>query len=145
MRPLRTPASLTDALGIQIWHDASGNGVPVSKIASDQGPPHCGWQDITFLTLATGSGERQFLRDTTGKLRDFLATTFDAGSTVPKGATDTGYDRDGRSPLAGVRRHRGVPGGQDEPRQGGAVASCQGACRMRLVCGPPDFLNSADP
>lgn len=94
--PSELPASVTDALGIQVWHDASGNRIPVAKIESYPGPDHCDWQNITFLTLDTESGERQYLRDTTGELRDFLATTFDDSSSVPKRATDTGFERDGR-------------------------------------------------
>jgi len=73
-----------------------GIGIPVAKIESYPGPDHCDWQNITFLTLDTESGERQYLRDTTGELRDFLATTFDDSSSVPKRATDTGFERDGR-------------------------------------------------
>ena len=94
--PSEFPASVTNEVGIQVWHDASGNRIPVAKIESYPGPEHCNWQNITFLTLDTKSGERQYLRDTTGELRDFLATTFDANSAVPKQATDTGFERDGR-------------------------------------------------
>ena len=58
---------MTDALGIQVWHDASGNRVPVATIESRPGAEHCDWQDITFLTLHTANGEQQYLRDTTGE------------------------------------------------------------------------------
>ena len=94
--PSEFPASVTDALGIEVWKDATGDRVPVTKIQSGPGPEHCNWQDITFLTLGTENGERQFLRDTTGELRQMLATTFDASATVPKQATDTGFERHGR-------------------------------------------------
>lgn len=94
--PSEFPASVTDALGIEVWRDASGKRVPVTEVQSGPGPEHCDWQDITFLTLDTENGERQYLRDTTGELRDLLATTFDASATLPKQATDTGFRRDGR-------------------------------------------------
>ena len=94
--PSELPASVTVALDIQVWRDASGNRIPVAKVESYPGPEHCDWQNITFLTLDTKSGERQYLRDVTGEFRDILATTFDASSAVPKQATDTGFQRDGR-------------------------------------------------
>ncbi len=94
--PSEFPASVTDALGIQVWQNATGDRVPVTKIQSYPGPEHCNWQNITFLTLDTNNHERQYLRDTTGRLRQMLATTFDATATLPKQATDTGFERDGR-------------------------------------------------
>ena len=94
--PAEFPASVTDAFDTQVWQDASGNRVPIAKIWSSQGPEHCGWEDITFLTLTTPDGEREYLRDTTGELRDSLATTFDPSATVPDGAIDTGYEQGGR-------------------------------------------------
>ncbi len=94
--PSEFPARVTDALGIQVWQDALGNRVPVTKIQSFQGPEHCNWQDITFLLLEGESGERQYLRDTKGELTDYLSTTFQAGGDLPRGAIDTGFERDGR-------------------------------------------------
>jgi hypothetical protein len=94
--PAELPASVTDELGIQVWHDASGNRIPVAKIQSYPGSEHCDWEDITFLTLTTKNGGRQYLRDTTGELRDLLATKFNADAKVPKQATDTGFERAGR-------------------------------------------------
>lgn len=93
--PSEFPASVTDALGIQVWEDAAGDRVPVANVQSYPGPEHCDWQDITFLTLDTENGERQYLRDTTGELRQMLTTTFDASATLPEQATDTGFERDG--------------------------------------------------
>lgn len=94
--PSELPAEVTDALDIQVWKDASGKRVPVTTITSRAGPEHCDWQDITFLDVDTKSGEREYLRDTTGELGSYLTTTFDASATVPKQAIDTGYERDGR-------------------------------------------------
>ena len=42
---------------------------------------------------------RQFLRDTTGELADLTRTTYDGSATLPDGARDTGYQRDGRGAL----------------------------------------------
>lgn len=68
--PSEFPASVTDAPGIRVWHDASGKRIPVAKTESNPGPEHCDWQDITF----------------------------DPSATVPKKAIDTGFERDGRRP-----------------------------------------------
>jgi hypothetical protein len=94
--PSELPDQVTSALGIQVWHDASGNRIPVAKIESYPGPEHCDWQDITFLTVDTKSGERLFVRDSTGELGDLLVTAYDAVSTLPKHAIDTGFERGGR-------------------------------------------------
>jgi hypothetical protein len=94
--PSEFPGSVTDALGIEVWSDDSGNRVPVTTISSSAGPEHCGWQDITFLTLGGKTRERQYLRDTTDELGDFLATTFDASVSVPTRAIDTGFELDGQ-------------------------------------------------
>lgn len=96
MRPVGVPSLGDRRDGHRGLHDAAGNRVPVAEIESSPGPEHCGWQDITFLTLDTGSGARQYLRDTTGELNRFLATTFDPSSSLPEGATDTGFEREGR-------------------------------------------------
>jgi len=94
--PSELPAAVTDELGIGVWQDARGARVPVTRIVSYAGPEHCGWQDVTFLVLGGEQRPRQFLRDTSGELRRWLATTFDARTTLPEDATDTGFERDGR-------------------------------------------------
>ena len=94
--PAEFPASVTEAFDTQVWRDASGNRIPTTTIESSQGPQHCGWEDITFLTLDTADGERLYLRDTTGELRGSLVTAFDPSATVPVGAIDTGFERGGR-------------------------------------------------
>jgi hypothetical protein len=94
--PSELPAEVTEALGIQVWHDAAGNRVPVTVIRSSQGPEHCDWQDITFLHIGPQRDAEEYLRDTTGELADLLSTTYDGAATVPRNATDTGLRRDGR-------------------------------------------------
>jgi hypothetical protein len=84
------------ALDTDVWQDARGNRVPIDTITSYRGPEHCDWQDITFLVLGTGTAERRYLRDTKGELSHYLATTFDPSAALPRQATDTGFERDGR-------------------------------------------------
>ncbi len=95
--PAELPAKVTDALGIGVWENASGRRVPVTKVRSFQGAKHCSWEDITFLHLGPGKKESdQYVRDTGGEFKRFLATTYDDHARLPEGATDTGFRRDGR-------------------------------------------------
>ena len=93
--PAELPSAVTDDLGVQVWTDAAGRRAPITTVRSFAGPGHCDWQDITFLVLADRAGERQYLRDVTGRLGDLLATTYADGVPVPESATDTGLSRDG--------------------------------------------------
>lgn len=102
--PAELPASVTEALGIEVWEDPLGARVPVTEIRSFKGAEHCDWQDITFLILGQAEDGRgdpsddadEFLRDTTGELADYLRTSYDATASLPKRAVDTGFSRDGR-------------------------------------------------
>lgn len=94
--PSELPAAVTDALGIGVWETTSGARVPVSRVRSFQGPEHCDWQDITFLSLGPEGEAEQYLRDVHGELVEFLRTTYDATAVLPRTATDTGLQRDGR-------------------------------------------------
>lgn len=45
------PPELAEALGLDVWTDASGRRVPTTRAASSRGPEHCNWDDMTFLSL----------------------------------------------------------------------------------------------
>ncbi len=99
--PAELPAEVTDDLGIEVWTDAAGRRVPVTKVRSSQGQEHCEWQDITFLTLGgAGTRTQQFLGgspDAIAELEpDALRTTYEANAELPADATDTGLRHDGR-------------------------------------------------
>ena len=94
--PAELPGRVTDALGIGVWEDASGNRVPVTDVHSFSGPEHCDWQDITFLVVGPEEKADQYLRDTTGALAELLRTAYAADATLPADATDTGLRRNGR-------------------------------------------------
>jgi hypothetical protein len=95
--PAELPAEETEALGIGVWTDADGRRVPTTTIVSYDGPEHCDWQDIVFVTLGDGPDAEQLLRDVDGEFgRSWLTTTYDGAATLPPGARDTGYRRDGR-------------------------------------------------
>lgn len=94
--PAELPAKVTDALGIEVWRDASGRRAPVSEVESYRGAEHCGWQDITFLLLRSTDETREYIRDPRGELGDFLHTAYDGSATLPAGATNTGLHRDRR-------------------------------------------------
>ncbi len=90
--PAELPAAVTDELGLNVWLDAEGRRVPMSKLHSADGPEHCDWQDIVFLHL----DDKTFLRDTHGELAEALRTTYSATVALPRDAKDTGYQHDGR-------------------------------------------------
>src|SRR3954454_17113681 len=90
------PDDVTEALGVGVWTDEHGARVPVATISSRQGPAHCGWEDITFLSVGSGRTADLYLRDTSGELQAYLATTFAADAQLPEDAADTGYRRNGR-------------------------------------------------
>jgi hypothetical protein len=94
--PAELPPRVTDALGIEVWNDASGRRAPVGEVESYRGPEHCGWQDITFLLLRSGDDTREYVRDPRGELADFLQTAYDGSATLPAGATNTALHRDRR-------------------------------------------------
>lgn len=94
--PAELPATVTEALGIQVWQDESGARVPVTDIRSFQGAEHCDWQDITFLEVGPEQQADEYVRDTHGEFADLLHTAYDASAILPDDATDTGYHRDGR-------------------------------------------------
>jgi hypothetical protein len=94
--PAELPASVTEALDIEVWHDASGARVPLATIRSFRGPKHCDWQNITFLRLGPEATADEYLRDPTGELAAYVTATYDATSALPLGAKDTGFHHYGR-------------------------------------------------
>lgn len=90
--PSELAPAVSDALGVQVWEDASGDRVPTGTIQAYTGAEHCDWQDLTFLeaegvTYVDGDGHGF------GRM---LRATYDADAELPDDATDTGYRRDGR-------------------------------------------------
>ena len=95
--PSELPREVTDELNIGVWQDDSGRRVPVTRIQSFQGAEHCSWTDITFLLVGQEEPADWYVRDTTGgDFSGLLRTTFANEATLPEGATDTGFRRDGR-------------------------------------------------
>ncbi|MFG2958105.1 hypothetical protein ACGF5O_30870 [Streptomyces sp. NPDC048291] len=88
--PSELPASVTSGQGRhEIWTDARGHRVPVTKITSSAGAGHCGWQSAHFLTV----GGRTYVRDPHGVFAEdsVLAGRYDGDATMPADAHDTGY------------------------------------------------------
>ena len=105
--PAEWPAETTDALDMQIWTDVDGARVPTTEVTSFPGSEHCDWQRITFLWLGVNGNEDAgfdaYLRDTRGELAEFLTTTYDGSTELPDGATDTGWQHDGRQLWLGTK------------------------------------------
>jgi hypothetical protein len=103
--PAELPAAVTEDLGIGVWEDASGRRLPVRRVHSYQGPEHCSWTDITFLLVGPDYDRADwYVRDATGESPDLLRGTFDDDATLLKGATSTGWRRDGRELWLDVRQ-----------------------------------------
>jgi hypothetical protein len=95
---------VAEAMGIDVWEDATGARVPVTVISSFQGAEHCDWQDITFLVLGSDRDSDEYVRDTEGELRELLRSRYDPDASLPKGAINTGYHLDGRRLWLGPER-----------------------------------------
>lgn len=93
--PAELPPAFTEAAGIGVWTDRAGKPVPTTEVQSSDGPEHCDWDDIVFLTVGDRGTGRQYLRDTEGELAGYLRTTFADDVRVPPDAEDTGWRRDG--------------------------------------------------
>ncbi|MCW2748072.1 MAG: hypothetical protein JWP10_1214 [Nocardioidaceae bacterium] len=94
--PSELAPEIADSGPLDVWTDPAGNRVPVTTIASHRGAEHCGWEDITFVTLGDYAKDISYWRDTTGELADSLRTTYDGSSRLPAGATNTTYRYGGR-------------------------------------------------
>jgi hypothetical protein len=100
--PAELPEAFTDHLDLQVWTDAAGARVPVTQVVSFPGAEHCDWQDITFLRLGddpTGVDRdrlEEYLRDTTGELRQLESSAFSDHAQLPADAKDSGWHHDGR-------------------------------------------------
>ena len=94
--PAELPGDVAEDLGYGVWRPESVTPVPVARVRSSAGPEHCDWEDITFLVLGPDDDALPYLRDTHGELEDLLRTTYDDSAVLPRGATDTGYRRNGR-------------------------------------------------
>lgn len=114
--PAELPASVTEALEIGVWADESGERAPVTEIYSFKGAEHCAWEHITFLHVGLVDPQAQFVRDTEDQFTGFLTTTFATVDSVPNGAVDTGYDRNGRSLWLTPERDAAYLVSDDDPR-----------------------------
>jgi hypothetical protein len=91
--PSEFPATVAEELGIRVWHDQHGDRVPVSTITHYPGPEHCGWQDITFLSMG-GADDAQYVADREGEFAGLLKTSYDGDAVLPEDAVDTGFEYD---------------------------------------------------
>lgn len=89
---------MTEALEIEVWEDAAGARVRVSRITSYHGMEFCDWHDSMFLTMGFGVAGREtsYVRDARGNLADLVRGTSDGSATLPEGARNTGWRHDGR-------------------------------------------------
>ncbi|MEO6471611.1 MAG: hypothetical protein ABIR57_06960 [Aeromicrobium sp.] len=102
--PAEFPESVTRTLGIDVWQDASGARVPISRVQSFKGAEHCNWEDVTFLRVVMSGTTVEYVRDPYGTLEDSLPSAYDGSATLPDRATDTGLRHAGRQLWLGPDR-----------------------------------------
>jgi hypothetical protein len=96
--PAELPARITDALGVEIWQDRRGRRVPTTEVSSYTNG-FCDAPDAGLLELhrqQAGRTKLQFVRDPSGIFREFLGGRYEASSSLPAEATDTGWHRGGK-------------------------------------------------
>jgi hypothetical protein len=93
--PSEYPPELTDDLNIGVWEDEAGRRVPITRVQSFQGAEHCSWTHITFLLVGRERKADMYVRDAQNEFGELLRTTFANKATLPEGATDKGWRRDG--------------------------------------------------
>ena len=63
-----------------------------AEVVAYAGDKHCDWQSLTVLRL---DDKRQYVRDPEGIVeKQWLASTYNAQATLPRDATNTGYNHD---------------------------------------------------
>jgi hypothetical protein len=130
--PAELPEDVAEALGYEVWEDASGARIPVAEVRSSPGPEHCDWQDITFLNLgADDRNVEQYVRDTDGEFADWTTTRYDGAAVLPEDATDTGFHREGRGLWLGTRPDAAYLVSLDDP----ADVERWPAAREQIACG----------
>jgi hypothetical protein len=94
------PESVSAAAGVQIWSDGAGRRVATARVLSSRGPEHCGWQDMTFLSLDGGMNGRTkgetYIDRPSADLAEYVDTEPEPHVALPAGAVDTGYHRGDR-------------------------------------------------
>lgn len=78
-----------------MWTDTDGLAVPTTKLTVMSGPEHCGWEDMTFLSLGRTDREATFVREPDSDLSDYFAEPYRAHAQLPDGAVDTGFRHGG--------------------------------------------------
>ncbi|WP_147392048.1 hypothetical protein [Amnibacterium setariae] len=91
------PESVSRARGVQVWTDADGTRVPTSTVVSADGPAHCAWQSMTFLTLGDGTKDPvSYVARPLQELGEYFDRPYREHVRVPSDARDTGWRREGR-------------------------------------------------
>lgn len=107
-------------LGVELWQDPDGRPVPTTDVTSHRGPEHCDWQDVTWLRVGQdGELDEDFDEylsgDDDGQFADYLTSTPDDAASLPRDATDTGWQRDGRELWLGERPRAAYLVSLDDP------------------------------
>ena len=73
-----------------MWTDADGRPVPTTELTVMSGPEHCGWEDMTFLSLGRTDRQPTFVRDPDPELGGYVTEPYQGHAQLPDDAVDTG-------------------------------------------------------
>jgi hypothetical protein len=85
------PQDFVEERGYEVWTDVDGRAVPTTELSVMSGPEHCGWEDMTFLSLGRTDQEPTFVRDPDPELGDYFAEPYQEHAQLPADAVDTGF------------------------------------------------------
>jgi hypothetical protein len=74
-----------------VWADASGNTAHTSALVALPGPRHCQWESAIWLDVRLDGREGWYVRDPEGVLESFVDEPYLESTTMPAGATDSGF------------------------------------------------------
>jgi hypothetical protein len=94
--PSELEGATSEALGYGAWVDSAGKPVPTQRVMSTHGADRCDWQDVTFIVLDREADKPlQMVSDPSRLLSKQLMSAYDAHTSLPDDAKDTGWRRGG--------------------------------------------------
>lgn len=88
------PSGFVAQQGYQVWTDEDGAVVPTDRLEVFSGAGHCGWEEVTFLSLGTWDDDvPTYVRRLLPELQEYADEPFRAHVRLPRDAEDTGFRR----------------------------------------------------
>lgn len=94
--PAEYPAATIAKLDLGVWQDRNGRPAPLAQVESVPGEEWCDYAGVSFVQAGRYPHERAYVRDTDHQATRYLRVAYDGAASLPPGAVDSGYHRDGR-------------------------------------------------